>query len=120
MIQVTLEENYCLIEPNSPLTKEDFAAIATKVDPVIENEGTLDGLVIKTQDFPGWESFSDMVEHFRFVKNHHQNIKKVALVTDARAASIFPSIVSHFVKAELKHFEYEDYESAVDWIKEST
>ena len=91
-------------------------AIAAKVDPVIESEGKLEGLVIKTRDFPGWESFSDVVEHIRFVKNHHQKIKKVALVTDAAVADIFPGVVSHFVKAEIKHFAFDDFEKAVEWI----
>ncbi len=116
MIKIMLVENFCIIEPQGPLTKEDFLAVAAKVDPVIENEGKLDGLVIKTREFPGWQSFSDVVEHIRFVKNHHQVIKKVALVTDATVADIFPAVVSHFVKAEIKHFDFDEFEKAVEWI----
>lgn len=116
MINITLVENFCIIEPQGPLTKEDFLAIAAKVDPVIESKGKLEGLVIKTRDFPGWESFSGIVEHIRFVKNHHQKIKKVAFVTDAAVADILPDIVSHFVKAEVKHFAFDDFEEAVEWI----
>ena len=116
MMNITLAKKYCLIEPQGPLTKEDFTAIAAKVDPVIESNGELDGIIIKTKDFPGWESFSDVVEHIRFVKNHHQVIKKVAFVTDTKVADIFPVVVSHFVKAELKHFDFDDFEEAVEWI----
>jgi len=116
VINITLVENFCILEPHGPLTKEDFQKVAAKVDPVIESEGRLEGLVIKTREFPGWESFSDVVEHIRFVKNHHQAIKKVALVTDAAVADLFPAVVSHFVKAKIKHFEFDDFEKAVEWI----
>jgi hypothetical protein len=116
MIKVTLNHDYCVIEPQGPLTKEDFAEIAAKIDPVIEAEGHLDGLVIKTREFPGWEGIADVIEHFRFVKNHHRSIRKIAFVTDAKIAEITPAIVSHFVKAEVKHFEFDEYSEAVDWV----
>jgi hypothetical protein len=116
MIRITPHHNYCLIEPQGPLTKEDFAAIASQVDPIIECQGQLDGLIIKTRTFPGWESLGDVIEHFRFVRNHHHAIDKVALVTDAKVAEIFPAIVNHFVKAEVRHFDFDDYDAAVAWI----
>ena len=116
MIRITPHRNYCLIKPQGPLTKEDFAAIARQVDPIIENQGRLNGLIIKTRTFLGWESFGDVIEHFRFVRNHHQAINKVALVTDAKVAEIFPAIISHFVKAEVRHFDFDDYDKAVAWF----
>ncbi len=42
---------------------------------------------------------------------------KVALVTDARVGEILPGIVGHFVEAEVKHFEFDNYEAAVEWIE---
>jgi hypothetical protein len=116
MIQVTIQNKFCLVEPQGPLSEADFKTIASQVDPVIEKEGELDGLVIKTRDFPGWEKFGDIVAHFRFIKNHHQKIKKVALVTDSKVADLAPVIVGHFVNAEVKHFDFDDFESAVEWV----
>ena len=116
MINVALTHDYCVIEPQGPLTKEDFAAIASHIDPILEAEGHLDGLIIKTREFPGWEGIGDVIEHFRFVKNHHRSIRKIAFVTDAKVAGVFPAIVSHFVKAEVKLFDFDDFAQAVDWI----
>ncbi len=116
MITITRHKNFCVIEPHGPLTKEDFKTVASQVDPIIEQDGKLDGLVIKTRDFPGWETFSDVVAHFRFVKNHHQMINKVALVTDAKVADLVPTVINHFVKADVKHFAFNEYEKAVEWI----
>ena len=116
MIDIILFGNYCLIEPQGPLTKDDFAAIADRIDPIIDNKGTLDGLIVKTRDFPGWEGLGDVIAHFRFITNHHRLIKKIELVTDAKIAEIFPVIVDHFVKAEVKQFRFDDFDEAVAWI----
>ena len=116
MIDVSITNNYCVVEPKGPLTAEDFAEISSRVDPVIEREGELDGLIIKTREFPGWESFGDIVEHFKFVRNHHQKIEKIALVTDAKVAEVFPRIASHFVKAQVRQFDYDDFDEAVEWV----
>jgi len=116
MIKITLQHHHCIIEPQGPLSKDDFTTIASQIDPIIESDGHLDGLIIKTREFPGWEGLSDVIEHLRFVKNHHRVIKKIALVTDAGVGEIFPSIVGHFVKAEVKHFDFDDYEAAVEWV----
>jgi hypothetical protein len=116
MIKITPHTNYCLIEPQGPLASEDFEAIARQVDPIIESGGRLDGLIIKTRSFPGWEGIGDFIEHFRFVRNHHHAIARVALVTDAKLAQVFPAIVRHFVEAEVRQFDYDDFDDAVDWI----
>lgn len=116
MIKITLFDNYCLIEPQGPLTKDGFSAIASRIDPIIDNEGPLDGLIVKTREFPGWEGPGDVIAHFRFIRNHHRLIKKIALVTDAQIAEIFPVIVDHFVKAEVRHFGFDDFDEAVAWI----
>ena len=41
MIKVTLQHSYCLIEPDGPLSRDDFDAIARHIDPVIEAGGQL-------------------------------------------------------------------------------
>jgi hypothetical protein len=116
MIRITPQQDYCLIEPQGPLTKEDFAAIARQVDPIIESRGQLGGLIIKTEKFPGWQGLGDVIEHFRFIRNHHHAIDKIALVTDAKVAEIFPAIANHFVKAEVRNFEFGDFDEALPWI----
>jgi len=116
MIKITPLTHYCVLEPQGPLRSDDFVAIARQIDPIIEREGQLDGLIIKTREFPGWEGLGDVIEHFRFIKDHHRSIKKVALVTDAKIAEVFPVIVDHFVKAEVKHFDFDDFDKAVAWI----
>jgi peroxiredoxin len=67
--------------------------------------------------FPGWSDFSACLSHFKFVKNYHQHIAKVAAVTDSGFLSILPSIASHFVHTQVRHFDYTDKQSALAWLQ---
>ena len=116
MIKITPLEHYCVLEPSGPLSRDDFIAVARQIDPIIESEGRLDGLIIKTREFPGWEGIGDVIEHFRFIRNHHRLIRKVALVTDASVAAIVPVIVGHFVDAEVRQFAFDQFDQAVEWV----
>lgn len=119
VVSTNEEKNICIVEPLEALSESDFVKISSSVDQQIEREGKLEGLIIKTRNFPGWEKLSAVIEHFRFVKNHHRVIEKVALVTDAAVADLIPLFVGHFVKAEIKHFPFDEYSHAVQWLEEA-
>ena len=108
-----------IVKPEGPLEQTDFEALAREVDPYIEAQGKLNGLLISAKLFPGWKDFAALLSHLRFVKNHHHKIRKVAAVTDSGFLSIMPHIANHFVDAEVKHFEYRDKDHALDWLSES-
>lgn len=110
------EQGILIITPEGPLVKEDFEALAKVVDPFIESAGKLNGLMIYTRSFPGWQDFAGFVSHLGFVKNHQQRIAKVAAVTDGGFLSIMPGIADHFVKAKVRHFDYEAKQEALDWL----
>ena len=111
------DQGILIITPEGPLQESDFVSLAKLVDPFIESEGELHGLLIHTKSFPGWTDFGAMLSHFKFVKNHHQHIAKVAAVTDSGFLTIMPSIVSHFIHAEVRHFDFNNKESALTWLQ---
>ncbi len=108
-----------IVRPEGPLEKTDFEALAREVDPYIEAQGKLNGLLIAAKLFPGWKDFAALVSHLRFVKNHPQKIRKVAAVTDSGFLSMMPHIANHFVDAEGNHFAYRDKDRALDWLSDS-
>lgn len=110
------DKGILIVTPEGPLEQADFEAIARVADPYIESNGALNGLMIYTESFPGWNDFSGLVSHIRFVKDHQKAIKKVAAVTDSGFLSILPGIADHFVKAEIRHFEYDDRDDAMEWL----
>ncbi len=121
MIEHTLLENekILIVTPKGALEKNDFEKLSAIVDPYLEKEGQLNGLMIQTEAFPGWDSFAALISHFQFVKNHQKKILRVAAVTDSGFLSVMPVIADHFVDAELKHFNYDEKERAMEWLKET-
>ena len=114
--ELLAEQAILIVKPHGALASSDFERIARQVDPYIERNGTLHGLMIEAESFPGWKDFSALVSHFRFVADHHRKIEKVAAVSDSAILSIVPAIVDHFVGAEVRHFDYEDRREALVWL----
>jgi len=111
------DEGILIVTPDGPLESSDFARLAKKIDPFIEEKGKLNGLMIYTESFPGWNDFAALVSHLKFVKNHHQRIERVAAVTDSGFLSILPRVARHFVSAEIRHFDSRDKKHALNWLK---
>jgi hypothetical protein len=104
------------LRPTSALSADDFATLAQVVDPHIEATGGLRGILVETSLFPGWESFGAMLAHFRFIRDHHRKVKKVAVVTDSALGNVAEKLASHFVAAEIRHFSSGDSSQAKAWI----
>jgi len=109
-------EGILIVTPESPLESTDFERLAQEIDPYIEANGKLNGLMIDAVSFPGWKDFGGLVAHLKFVKNHHQKIQKIAVVSDSSFLSFAPKIAAHFVQAEVKHFSRSQREDARHWL----
>ncbi|NNK96589.1 MAG: STAS/SEC14 domain-containing protein [Desulfobacterales bacterium] len=110
------DQSILIVTPEGPLKKSDFKNLAKVVDSYLEREDRLNGLMIYTESFPGWSNFAGFISHMRFVNNHHRSIVKIAAVTDSGFLSILPRIADHFLKAEIKHFNYSDKDEALSWL----
>jgi len=119
MIQIKLDKDAGIVTvtPSSPLNEQDFILLAGEVDPYIQKEGKLNGLIIQVESFPGWEDFAGLLSHLKFVREHHKKIEKVAAVSDGKIVSIMPKIVDHFVNAKVKYFPYESLDEAISWVQ---
>lgn len=104
--------------PTGPLQTADFRALAAQVDPVVSEQGCLDGLLINARHFPGWESFAALLSHCVFIRDHHRHIHKIAVVSDHSLLGFMPRLADHFVSAEVRPFPAADYQLALDWLGE--
>lgn len=118
MLTVEIDEanGIAIIEPSGPLSQSDFELAAKSIDPYLEKAGKLQGLVIHTENFPGWQSFAAMSTHFKFVSEHHKKIARIAFATDSVIGNIAESLANHFVNAEVKKFKYQEFQQAKDWV----
>ena len=119
MLQIKLDKNAGIVTvtPSAPLNEQDFTYLASEMDPYIEKEGKLNGLIIQVESFPGWENFAGLISHLKFIREHHKKIEKVAAVSDGKIVSIMPQIVDHFVNAKVKYFPYENLDEAILWVQ---
>lgn len=117
MLSVVIDKlkGLAILEPNGPLSEDDFETAAKVVDPYIDEAGKLNGLVIHAKSFPGWDSFAALLSHLRFVNQHHTKISRLALSTDSVIAGFAEVVVRHFVSAEIKVFSFRDFEQAKNW-----
>lgn len=118
MIEHTLDAAQSILHvlPKSALEQADFEELAGAVDPFIAETGSLKGLIIEVPSFTGWNSLGAMAAHFRFVRDHHKKIRKIALVTDSAVGNVAELLVSHFVSAEIKRFPASALDAAKQWI----
>ena len=115
-IELNKEAGLAIVQPEGTLSESDFDTVASVIDPYLEEHGELNGLIIYTKDFPGWDSFGTMLKHFKFVKDHQQKLSHVALVTDSAIGNLAEKIAGHFISAEVKHFPYSQVVDAKSWI----
>lgn len=104
-----------VVDATAPLRAQDFDALTASADAWIETNGELHGLVVHAREFPGWENLAGFLGHVRFIRDHHRNIGRVALAVDGKLAALAPRIAEHFVKAELKAFDYGALDEAIAW-----
>lgn len=112
------DEGILLVRPQGPIQAGDFESVAKVVDPYIEQNGKLRGVMVEARSFPGWDNFAALLSHLCFVRDHHRFIAKVAAVSDSAILSIAPQIAKHFVEAEFRHFNADDREAALAWLRD--
>lgn len=113
------DEGLLILTPEAPLDTSDFARVAGEIDPYIKRKGSLRGLMITAGSFPGWTDLGAFVAHLTFVRNHHRNIEKIAIVTDSRLLALAPKIASHFLHPKIRHFAAPDQDAALAWLREN-
>lgn len=122
MIEVTLDttQSILYIRPTSALNRGDFTQLANIVDIYIGTTGRLAGLVVELSTFPGWQNLDAMTAHYRFVRDHHRQIGKVAVVTDSAVGGMAERWGPYVVSPEIKRFSMGENEAARQWILNQT
>ena len=118
MLHIKIDEAHgiAILEPDGALSKTDFQSAAAIIDPFIEKAGRLNGVIIHTASFPGWDSFAALFSHLRFVKDHHKKVSRVAFVTNSVIGNFAEVVGSHFINAEVKLFSFQELGKATLWI----
>jgi hypothetical protein len=111
------DKGILVLSPEGELEAGDFVGVAHVIDPYIAEHGTLTGLLIDAPSFPGWDSFGALVEHIKFVRDHHKKIGRVAAVSDSSFLKVAPRIARHFAQPEIKSFASHEKPRALEWLE---
>ena len=114
--ELNKDSGVLVLKPHGPLNACDFDAVTEQVDAYIKDNGNLHGVMVYAKTFPGWEDFSGLISHLRFVRNHHKYINKLATVSDSKVLAIMPKLAGHFIGAEARHFDRADLYAAEIWL----
>jgi SpoIIAA-like len=110
-------EGILILRPKDRLEAADFQSVAGEIDPYIDANGKLHGILLDAESFPGWKDFAALLAHLKFVREHHRKIEKIAVVSDSSFLSFAPKIASHFVKADVRHFSQSQRDDALRWLR---
>ena len=90
--------------------------LSAEIDPLVQEKGHLNGLLLIVPHFPGWEDFDALFAHLSFVRHHHKQVEKVAVVSSERLFSLLVKEVSgnHFFHPEIRVFS--DEGEAKQWL----
>jgi len=118
MIEAELnrEAGILTVQPQGTLEESDFERLRLLVDPYIREHGTLNGVLIFSPAFPGWEDFGAMLSHLYFIEDHQRKIRRVAAVGDSAMVSLLPKLADWFVDAEVRSFDYGERDVAEAWL----
>jgi SpoIIAA-like len=121
MLRITEDEAHgCFVlEPSGALSRRDLDALTERFDAYVNARDRIPNLVVRAVSFPTWTDFAALVKHLRFIREHHRLVRKVALVSDARALDLAPKIAGHFVSADIRHFPAAGLDAALAWVAEA-
>jgi hypothetical protein len=104
-----------VVSVEEPLRAHDFEAVARMMAPVIESRGELSGLVIHARRFPGWQNLRGLFAHLRFARTHVRHVRRIALASDSKVATLAPRIERVLRRTEVRGFSFGALESAICW-----
>jgi len=111
------EKGILRLEPKGKLESQDFESIETEVTRFLRDNGKLKGLMVKTEEFPGWSDLEALFAHLDFVKTNHNKVERVAVVSDDSLMQTGAPAVNLIIDAEMKTFELSDESVAEEWLK---
>ncbi len=118
-IELDADAGILTLEPatHRSLSEDDFEAVGKSIDTYLEDHDRLQGILIHSRKFPGWQSIGALFAHLKFVNAVHEKINKIALVTDSPMGSFADRILDPLMLAKVRKFDYDDRDEAMSWLQ---
>jgi hypothetical protein len=101
-----------MLKTNSEVTAEDVEDVRASVDRYLEGHDRIHGVLVED-----WEGLAEVVGQLRFVRDYHERIERVALLTDTYLPPGADALATHFIGATVQHFPYSRSGDALKWLR---
>jgi hypothetical protein len=101
--------------PKDILHVEDFEALTERMRSLRESGAPVHGVIVRTAKLPKWSNLGALIRHVRFVRTFHEEIARIAIVSDAQMARTIAAIVERFVDADVRWYGALEFEVALQW-----
>ena len=116
-IDIRTRENIAIITPEGRISSDQIDALAQQVNDYINEFDQVPNLVLLTKSVPYWQDFNALKNHLKFVRDHHNLVSKVAIVSDSKLLWLAKSVVDHFVTAKVRRFNEDAMDDAIAWAQ---
>jgi hypothetical protein len=116
-IEIKERKNIVIVTPDGAISATDIDNMAAEINGYINDHDRVPNIVIHTKSIPYWSSFKSVEKHLKFVKNHHEIVSKVAIVSDSKLLWLAKTIVDRFTGAKVRRFTEEAFDDAVAWAE---
>jgi len=106
------------VRPKGAIGDDDILRVGDAIDRVIAREGRLEGLLVDTRGFAGWDDTHALLAYMRFVHAHQPKVARIAVVGDQwwlRAAPSFEPLYG----TPIKVFAVAEEDAAKAWLLDS-
>ncbi len=108
---IDLPDNVLGIEASGEVTADDYQSVLV---PALEEKLRM----IRKVRFLYVLGVAIVAAHFRFVKEHRQNVNRLAIVSTDRVLSALPFLAKHFLVKESRHFSMDKKNEALAWVSQ--
>jgi stage II sporulation SpoAA-like protein len=112
------EDEVFAIRPEGAIDDEDFLEVGNTIDPVIARKGRLEGLLVDTRGFAGWDDAHALLAHMRFVHDHQPKVARIAVIGDHWWLRTAPSF-EPFYGTPIRVFAAAEEDAAKAWLLDS-
>ena len=116
-VDIRAAENVFVVTPDGAITVDDIAGFNDRINTYINTHDQVPNLVVHASSLPHWKNFHALAAHFKFIKNHHTIVQKVAIVSDSKLLWLARIFVDHFTGAKVRRFPETAFDDAVGWVQ---
>ena len=119
MIQLNVnpQKRVLIMHIDAPLASANVRQMSDHLSAEVQRAGApLKGVLIVAAHFPPWRDLASFLDNLRAIREHKEQVARVAVVTEASPAIFAAALGNHFPNAEIDRFAAHAQRKAESWL----